>query len=123
MSSPIIIDFRTKTMDTVKAEIRGSGPQPISPLGLPTVGTLRLDQLIEKSGVAIDRAMEVIKVMGEKLSETVTSIAKPPSEVELEFGFSFDIEAGAIIARTSAEASMSVHLKWTANSSKPERQT
>jgi hypothetical protein len=42
----------------------------------------------------------------------VQSIPRPPSDVELNFAINFDMEAGAVLAKTSVGASLTVKLTW-----------
>ena len=68
--------------------------------------------LVEQSARAVDRAMDTIKGMGERVSITVESLARRPEEVEVTFGIVLDAEAGALIAKAGASASISITLRW-----------
>jgi hypothetical protein len=70
------------------------------------------DHLVEESARAIERAMGTIRTMGERVSVTVESLARRPAEVEVAFGVVLDAEAGALIAKAGASASINVTLKW-----------
>ncbi len=74
----------------------------------------RIDDMTEKSAQALDKAMSTIREMGQLVSETVKSInvADRPNKVELEFGLKLDAEAGALVAKASAESSFKVVLTW-----------
>jgi hypothetical protein len=50
--------------------------------------------------------------MAERALSTIDDLANYPSQVELEFGVKLDAEAGALIARTETEASISAKLVW-----------
>jgi hypothetical protein len=71
------------------------------------------DELVQRSGAALNDAMRVIQQMGDKLQKTVAAMAQRPQEVQVSFGLKFDAEAGAFIARTGVEASVNVTLSWT----------
>jgi hypothetical protein len=72
------------------------------------------ENLAEKSAQALDKAMSTVRLMGQRVTETVKGInvADRPSKVELEFGLKFDAEAGALVAKASTEAAFKVVLTW-----------
>ncbi len=70
------------------------------------------DDLAQLSAEAVNKAMSTIKEMAERAIGTIDDLANHPSQVELEFGVKLDAEAGALIARTGTEASISVKLVW-----------
>ncbi|NEO84535.1 MAG: hypothetical protein F6J87_09815 [Spirulina sp. SIO3F2] len=69
-------------------------------------------ELADKSARAVEKAMNTIQRMADKTWETVDSLANRPSQVEVEFGITFDVESGALIAKTGVEASLNVKLVW-----------
>ncbi len=74
----------------------------------------RTDDMTEKSAQALDKAMSTIRLMGQRVTDTVQSInvADRPTKFELEFGLKFDVEAGAVVAKASTEAAFKVVLTW-----------
>ena len=70
------------------------------------------DDLAERSAAAVAKAMASIRDMGDKVSATVRALEHRPSEVEVTFGIRFDSEAGALLARVAAGASLEVKLVW-----------
>ena len=91
-NAPIIIDFPQKA-------------------GVRTV-SLKFDDITEKSANAVQSVMNHIHNMARHVTDSVAQLKQKPSEVEVSFGLKFDIEAGAIIAKTGTEASINVTLKW-----------
>jgi hypothetical protein len=82
----------------------GGGPLPVAVI---TPG-----DAIAKSNQAVDAAMETIHEMSERFLNAIEGLATPPSEVELEFGISFQMEGGAIVVKSTAGASLTVKLTW-----------
>jgi len=80
----------------------------------PGVQSVSVDatDVIEKSAEALDKAMDTIHHMAERVTTTIKELAESPSEVQVEFGVKFDAAAGAVIAKLGAEASLTVSLKW-----------
>jgi len=89
---PILVEFTT-------------GP------GLRQVALSPADAL-ERSAQAVDDAMGVIREMADRVRDTVESLAKRPSSVEVAFGIKFDCTASAVVAKASAEAAINVTLVW-----------
>jgi hypothetical protein len=68
--------------------------------------------LVAESERAVERAMDTIRSMGERVSVTVDSLGRRPAEVEVSFGIALEAEAGALIAKAKSGASIDVTLKW-----------
>ena len=71
----------------------------------------RLDLSVE-SARAVSKAMDTIRNMGERVSAAVESLVHRPSQAEVTFGITLDAEAGALLAKASAGASIEVKLTW-----------
>lgn len=69
-------------------------------------------ELSAKSAEAFQGALAQIREVATEVQSRVDSLARRPSEIEVAFGFKFDAEAGAFIAKAGAEASLSVKLVW-----------
>jgi hypothetical protein len=76
------------------------------------VALLSAEQVAEKSAHAVDRAMETIRGMAERVATTVKNITEKPQAVEVAFGLKLDAEAGALIAKTGVEATINVKITW-----------
>jgi hypothetical protein len=96
----------TAEQDTILIEFE---PRP----GVRQVSLLPED-MAEKSAQALEKAMTTIRLMGQRVTDTVKGInvADRPDKVELEFGLKFDAEAGAFVAKASTEAAFKVVLTW-----------
>jgi Trypsin-co-occurring domain 1 len=83
--------------------------------------SLSPQDVAEKSAEALDKAMATIRKMAQKTMVTIDTLTNKPTEVELEFGIKLNTEAGAIIAKTSGEASLKVKLIWERKEAKNEQ--
>jgi len=75
--------------------------------------SLSAQDLAARSAAAVDSAMNSIREMAERVSSTTERLARPPSDVEVEFGLKLDASGGALVARASVEAHLVVTLRWT----------
>lgn len=91
---PILVQF---------SEARGM--QPVSLSGA---------ELAEKSAEALDKAMDTIRQMSNRVVSTFKDInlMDRPAQVEVEFGLTLDAEAGALIAKVGTQAGFKVKLVW-----------
>jgi hypothetical protein len=83
--------------------------------GLTPVGLFsrkKRPELASKSNEAVNKAMNTIKNMAERVHSTVETLNNRPKNVEVEFGVKFDAEVGVIVAKVTAEASMTVKMIW-----------
>ncbi|HWC78602.1 MAG TPA: CU044_2847 family protein [Pseudonocardiaceae bacterium] len=76
------------------------------------------------------RGRDVVRAASESFERTLSTVrdaagaalsqfqemAHQPDTVELRFGVKFDVEAGAVIARTGVEGQLEVKLTWHARS-------
>lgn len=69
-------------------------------------------ELGAESARAVSKALETIRSMGERVSATVESFAHRPTQAQVTFGITLDAQAGALLARASAGASIEVTLTW-----------
>jgi hypothetical protein len=60
-----------------------------------------------------EQAFDRLRPATAAIIEKFRSMAEQPEEIEIEFGVSVNVEAGAIIAKTSGEANFRIALRWT----------
>ena len=73
----------------------------------------RGDKTVETVGHTFEEALKPIRTAAEGLLQTLTTLAKPPSEFAIEFGVSLDGEAQVFaVAKLGAEAYFKVTLSW-----------
>jgi hypothetical protein len=60
-----------------------------------------------------EQAFDRLRPATAAIIEKFRSMAQQPEEIEIEFGVSVNVEAGAIIAKTSGEANFRIVLRWT----------
>ncbi|MFF4233587.1 CU044_2847 family protein [Streptomyces sp. NPDC001820] len=82
--------------------------------GLRQVATSPAD-LARRSESAVDAAMGTIRSMARRVEAAVDALPHRPDQVEVEFGITLDAESGALIAKASAGASLTVRLTWSSD--------
>lgn len=70
------------------------------------------DGLAARSAKALNDAMGAIAAVAEKVQAAFADLPGRPDQAEIEFALTFKGEAGALIAKTSAEAGLKVKLTW-----------
>ena len=106
-------EFSEKTNDPGRMiYVEFSDEKGLRPVGL--FSRKKEPELAEKSNDAMNKAMDAIKEVSQRVHSTVVSIEKDkqPDHVEVEFGIKFDAEFGVIVAKVTAEASMTVKMTW-----------
>ncbi|MFL5386292.1 MAG: CU044_2847 family protein [Longimicrobiaceae bacterium] len=68
--------------------------------------------LARRSAEALENAMHAIQHMAGRVMESIDSLAKRPSSVEVEFGLKLDTAGHAIIASAGAECTLNIKLVW-----------
>lgn len=104
-NAPILVEFTPRAPQAGAQEVmRGWPPSPAAAIANVT----------EQSAKAINSAMNTIRGMAQRVSETVKSlpVAERPTQIEVEFGLTLSAEAGAMVAQAGAEASFNVRLTW-----------
>ncbi len=71
-----------------------------------------VEEIAKKSAYALNYAMNTIRTMADRITETIDKVAEKPAKVTVEFGLKLDAEAGAFIARAGTEANFLVSLTW-----------
>jgi hypothetical protein len=73
------------------------------------------DDMLRASRRALDTAVATIQTMAHRTATAVRDLPKAvcPEEAEIEFGITLDAEAGALVAKASSGAQITVKLKWT----------
>ena len=71
--------------------------------------------LVEQSKQALDNAMKSMRGMAKRTMKSIREIplSERPSSISVSFGLKLDAEAGALIAKAGAEASINVTMTWT----------
>lgn len=66
----------------------------------------------EKVGQSLGDALSVIRPVAESALAACGNLAAVPDTVEVQFGVTFDVRIGAVIASTSTEGSLGIKLVW-----------
>jgi Trypsin-co-occurring domain 1 len=89
----IIVDFRI-----------GPGRQQVA---------LSPEEVAAKSARALDRSMDTIRQMAQRVNATMDSLGEMrPDQVQVTFGIRFDAQAGAVLTKAGIEANLEVQLGW-----------
>ncbi|MEU5216812.1 CU044_2847 family protein [Streptomyces sp. NPDC020807] len=67
---------------------------------------------VEVAAGRFEEGIDRIREMAGRTLERMVSLPAPPSTVELEFGVKFNVETGAVIARTGVEGHLKVKMVW-----------
>lgn len=97
-------DQKSILIDLDDSELRGGGEIEIS-AGMP--GNVK-----GKAKEKFESAVEVMKVVAERLIKNVTESDIKPEEISVEFGIKFSATAGAFLAKAGSEAHLKVTMKW-----------
>lgn len=81
---------------------------------IPVSAISRIDKnkLKERSVIAMDKAMDIIQNMSDRINSKVKEMEGSPDNIDIEFGIKFDAEIGIILAKSSLEASLNIKLNW-----------
>ncbi|OQR64990.1 hypothetical protein B6E66_06070 [Streptomyces maremycinicus] len=88
----------------VIVEVPPDGPA-ISPVS-------RTGGLVESAGTSLSAALGNVRQAASDMLGQFRAMDVRPGTIEVEFGVKLTAEAGAIIARTSAEGHLNVRLTW-----------
>lgn len=99
-----LMEFTTDSGATVLVEVDRDAP------GARPVG--RGGNSLAQAGRTFDEALQGIRTAAESALAAFRDGSLQPDGVELEFGVKLVAEAGAVIAKTSAEGHMTVKLSW-----------
>jgi len=72
--------------------------------------SLSTEDIAKKSAEALDQAMNTIHNMARRVTAMIDTLPKRPAQVEVEFGITLNMEAGAIIAKAGVETTLHVKL-------------
>ena len=102
-NAPILVELATRPGSTVQ------------------VSMLSPNELAEISEKAINSAMNTIHNMAHRVVTAISGLMEPPSEVEVDFGLTLEMEGGVLIAKGKAGATLDVKLIWKREESAPEQ--
>lgn len=69
-------------------------------------------KVVDKTAEQMDEAINVAKRVAGKASQQLTNMDHRPDEVQIKLGLKLTAEAGALIAKTSAEGNIEITLTW-----------
>jgi Trypsin-co-occurring domain 1 len=78
------------------------------------------EQKPERAPQTFEQALSKIRPATEKVIMTLRDLIQQPDEIEMEFGFSLNAEAGVIVASASTKANYKVTLHWNSQVEKKQ---
>lgn len=75
-------------------------------------GLVGRDDVVGTAATKFEEALATLRPATEVVLDQIAALAKEPDEITLELGFSLRGEVGAVIAKTAAEGSFKLTLKW-----------
>ncbi len=70
------------------------------------------EERVARVAVSFEESLRNVRPAVEALVDRMRDSTDRPSEITVEFGLKFNVEAGMVVARTGAEASFRVMLTW-----------
>ncbi len=96
--TPVLFEFTT-----------GSDVQNV---GLFSIFATKTEEFKEKSAIGLERAMNAIQTMAQRIGQLHDKIPVEFSQVEVEFGIKLDWEFGPVITKAGVESHINVKLVW-----------
>ena len=78
-------------------------------------------EIVEEAKETFEQALSKIRPATEKVIHTLGKLSQKPREIEMEFGFNMNAEAGVIIASVGAAANFKVTLRWSSDEQKSNK--
>jgi hypothetical protein len=76
------------------------------------VRAARPGEVVATATKSFEAALERLRPMAQSLVDKLGNLSERPEEIGVEFGMKLSVDAGAVIARSSAEANFKVTLQW-----------
>jgi hypothetical protein len=108
------VEFLTADGAVVRVEGAATG-SGAAPYGMQPVG--RGGDAVVRAAETFEQALDGVRAAAEAALTTLRGGGLQPDEVEIEFGVKLSAEAGALIARTAADAHLTVKLTWSPGTS------
>ena len=99
----------------IEFNVPGGGTVVVESREVATGSVMRgggLAPFTEKVGQSLGDALSVIRPVAEAALTACGELAALPDTVEVEFGVSFDVRIGAVIAASSTNATLAIKMIW-----------
>ncbi len=96
----------------VRYELSGGGSVIVEETVDDRGGYAGQSDVVETARHRFEDALAALRPATEAVMAEIRALIDGPQEVELELGFSLKGEIGAVIAKTAAEGSFKLSLKW-----------
>jgi hypothetical protein len=103
-----IVEFTSSDGATLLVRVQSTATGDLVTRGLGSSG------LVEKAERTFEAALQPIRTVADGVISELSSMARHPDEVTVEFGLEFTADTSAILASAAATANVAVHLTWKA---------
>jgi hypothetical protein len=76
------------------------------------VRAARPGEILTVAGTTVDAALERLRPLARTIVGRLRALPEPPDEIAVEFGIKASLQAGMVVARSSADANFKVSLQW-----------
>ena len=80
--------------------------------GSGIVRSTRPGEVIATANKSFDEALERLQPMAQAVITKLRNLGERPDDIGVEFGLKMTMDAGLVVAHTSAEANFKVTLQW-----------
>lgn len=96
----------------VRYELASGGSIVVEEAVTDRGGYVGAGDVVEKAQQKFEEALATLRPATAAVLAEIRNLVDGPDEVQLELGFSLKGEVGAVIAKTAAEGSFKLSLKW-----------
>ncbi|GAA2152912.1 hypothetical protein GCM10009760_50130 [Kitasatospora kazusensis] len=98
------------TAEGAVVRVEGAGVRAEESYGMQPVGR---SGAVGRASETFEEALSGVRAAAESALAVFRGGSLAPDEVEIEFGVKLSAEAGALVARTAADAHLTVRLSWS----------
>jgi hypothetical protein len=102
------VEFTSEDGTTLLVRVQPTAPDDLVTRGLGSSG------LTAKAERTFEAALQPIRTVAEGVISELSSMARRPDEVTVDFGLEFTADTSAVLASATATANVAVHLTWKA---------
>lgn len=108
------LEYTLDDNSTVRIEVEPS------PTQRGTAPVARVADLVEKAQEGFEEALENVRKVANRVADKMQALELKPAKTQVQFGLKFTAEAGAIVAKTAAEAQLQITLVWERATVRPD---
>ena len=101
-----IVEFTSADGTPLLVRVQPTAPDDLVTRGLGSSGP------VARAERTFEAALQPIRTVAEGVISELSSMARRPDEVTVDFGLEFTADTSAILASATATANVAVHLTW-----------